>query len=161
MEEEPAQARVFNDSLADVYRYILQGKSKDLILLREEIIFLKDYFSLLNIRFGEAINLNIQVDDLAFDQYLVPPISLQILVENAIKHNEFSLGVPLDISIYIRDESIVVENMIRRKSLARPSSKIGLQNLSERYKLITNRSVAIIENESKFQVILPLLKLEL
>ena len=90
IEEKPVKAKQFNDNLADVYRYILQNKARDLVLLREEMVFLENYFSLLKIRFEKAVQMKIIVDESEMDQYLVPPISLQILAENAIKHNEFS-----------------------------------------------------------------------
>jgi sensor histidine kinase YesM len=86
---------------------------------------------------------------------------LQILAENAIKHNEFSLDRPLLIDVFMNEESIVVENIVRKKPAARPSSKIGLQNLAERYKLITERTISISEFGNKFSVVLPVLKLEL
>jgi sensor histidine kinase YesM len=95
IEDKPGKARLFNDNLADVYRYILQNKKKDLVLLREEMDFLKDYFSLLKIRFENAVQLKITIADEQLDQYLVAPISLQLLMENAIKHNEFSDKSPL------------------------------------------------------------------
>ena len=103
IEEHPAKAKQFNDNLADVYRYILQKKGSDLVLLREEMNFLQDYFSLLQIRFEKAVRLSINVDDAMLDQYLVPPISLQVLAENAIKHNEFSDSRPMVVSITLED----------------------------------------------------------
>jgi LytS/YehU family sensor histidine kinase len=104
IEEAPAKAKQFNDNLADVYRYILQKKGSDLVLLREEVDFLNDYFSLLKIRFEKAVRLNINVHETLLDQYLVPPISLQVLAENAIKHNEFSDNQPMIISITLEED---------------------------------------------------------
>jgi hypothetical protein len=104
IEKEPAKAKQFNDNLADVYRYILQNKARELVLLHEEMLFLTDYFSLLKIRFEQAVQLQINIEPALFDQYLIPPISLQILVENAIKHNEFSGAVPLVITIEMQND---------------------------------------------------------
>jgi len=159
IEEKPVKAKQFNDNLADVYRYILQNKARDLVLLKEEIIFLETYFSLLKIRFEKAVQMKIVVDEQEMDQYLVPPISLQILVENAIKHNEFSDSTPLVIEIKLLNDELVIHNPVRKKSLRKPSSKIGLQNLRERYRLITNNEITIKEEEKNFTVILPVLRI--
>jgi sensor histidine kinase YesM len=159
IEEKPLRAKQFNDNLADVYRYILQNKARGLVVLREEINFLESYFLLLQIRFESAVQLKIMVDESIMDQYLVPPISLQILVENAIKHNEFSEAAPLAIEITMSDEQLIVHNRVKKKTLRKPSSKIGLQNLQERYRLITNREISIEEEEKDFTVRLPILKI--
>lgn len=160
IEEKPGKAKQFNDNLADVYRYILQNKARDLVLLKEELIFLQNYFSLLKIRFEEAVQLRLSIDEKETDHYLIPPISLQILVENAIKHNEFSEFQPLTITIDLKNDVLVVHNPVRRKILRKPSSKIGLQNLQERYRLITNREITVNEEENDFTVVLPVLKIE-
>ena len=159
IEENAATAKQFNDSMADVYRYILQNKTKDLVLLREEIIFLQDYFSLLKIRFEEAVQLNIHITDDLFDHYLLPPISLQVLIENAIKHNEFSDANPLIIDVTLINDELFVHNELQKKILRKPSSKIGLQNLNERYNLITDKAIRITEEEKKFTVTVPVLKI--
>ena len=158
IEDKPGRAKQFNDNLADVYRYILQNKKRDLVLLREEVEFLQDYFFLLKIRFELAVQLNMQIDEEVLDQYLVPPISLQILMENAIKHNEFSDNVPLVMTLEWKNEELIFQNRIRRKSLRHPSSKIGLQNLKERYRLLTKHEVIIKEDDNFFTVTLPILK---
>lgn len=159
IEEKPAKAKQFNDNLADVYRYILQNKARDLVLLREEMEFLENYFSLLKIRFDKAVQLKITIGEEAMDQYLVPPISLQILAENAIKHNEFSEATPLLLEIQMKNEELIVHNKLRKKILRKASSKIGLQNLRERYKLTTDKEIVVKEEENDFTVNLPVLKI--
>ena len=159
IEEKPIRAKQFNDNLADVYRYILQNKARDLVLLRDELDFVKSYFVLLQIRFERAIELDIKLDEKMLDQYLVPPISLQILAENAIKHNEFSEALPLLIEISIEDGALIMHNTVRRKKLRRTSSGIGLQNLRERYRLSTDQEISILDSESDFTVSLPVLKI--
>jgi hypothetical protein len=160
IEETPAKAKLFNDSLADVYRYILQNKGRELVLLREEMDFLQDYFSLLRIRFGQAIQLHRDVNADLFDQYLIPPISLQILVENAIKHNEFSDAEPLVISITMNDmNELIIHNYVRKKILRKDSSRIGLNNLGERYKLTTNKEITVRQEAGEFSVSLPVLEI--
>jgi len=159
IEDKPVKAKQFNDNLADVYRYILQNKARDLVLLKEEMSFLQNYFALLKIRFESAIQMQLLVDEDKTDQYLIPPISLQILVENAIKHNEFSEKLPLTIEIKLVNDELTIINSIRRKMLRKPSSKIGLQNLRERYRLITRKEIVINEGENEFNVTLPVLKI--
>lgn len=158
IEERPDKAKLFNDNLADVYRYILQNKARDLVLLQDELAFLKSYFLLLKIRFEEAVRLQFNLSD-DLDQFLVPPISLQLLAENAIKHNEFSLQNPLILCISMKDEELVIRNPINQKELRKPSSKIGLQNLRERYKLITQKEIGISTDDNIFTVTLPLLRI--
>jgi sensor histidine kinase YesM len=159
IENNTEKAKQFNESLADVYRYILQNKSRDLVLLGEEINFLCDYFSLLKIRFEKAVQMDILIDEQLLNGCLIPPISLQILIENAIKHNEFSGTTPLIIIIELKNNELIVRNEVKRKTLRKASSKIGLQNLNERYKLITNKEIVIEQNDKDFIVNLPVLKI--
>ncbi|HEX7845553.1 MAG TPA: histidine kinase [Chitinophagaceae bacterium] len=159
IEDKPARAKQFNDNLADVYRYILQNKARSLVLLREEIAFLKSYFLLLQIRFEKAVELKLEVDEAVLDQYLMPPISLQVLAENAIKHNEFSEALPLALSVELGNKELIIKNKVQHKSLRKPSSKIGLQNLNERYKLTTGKEIIIEEKDNEFRVQLPVLKI--
>ena len=159
IEEKPAKARKFNDTLADVYRYILQNKARNLVLLRDEMGFLDSYFLLLNIRFECAVQLQKHVDPTALEHYLVPPISLQLLAENAIKHNEFSKESPLVFSIMLENDQLTVKNQMHKKELRKPSSRIGLNNLRERYKLVTGKEISISEENGFFIVRLPVLEL--
>jgi sensor histidine kinase YesM len=160
IEEHPTKAKEFNDNLADVYRYILQNKATGLVLLREEIVFLKHYFSLVKIRFENAVLLNLEINDELAEQYLVPPISLQLLAENAIKHNEFSDETPLQMEVRIQDNTLIFSNNLLKKTLRKPTSQVGLRNLGERYKLTTNMELTIKSSEEKFMVYLPILKID-
>ncbi|HYF30449.1 MAG TPA: histidine kinase [Chitinophagaceae bacterium] len=155
---EPQSARLFNDTLAKVYRYILGNKEKDLVLLKEELEFISNYFYLLKIRFSEAVNMIIEINDTSTDDFLIPPISLQTLVENAIKHNEFNEMHPLDIKVTVNSHYVVVRNPVKPKQQSTPSNKIGLNNLDNRYRLITRRSIVIENNHRFFTVKLPILK---
>jgi sensor histidine kinase YesM len=121
--------------------------------------FLQSYFLLLQIRFEKAVALNINMDEILMDQYLIPPISLQILLENAIKHNEFSEPFPLIVEIEMKNDELIVHNRVKKKILRKISSKTGLQNLQERYRLTTNREIVIKEGEKDFTVRLPILKI--
>jgi sensor histidine kinase YesM len=159
IEEKPQSARQFNDSLADVYRYILHNKERSLVLLNEEMDFVKDYFLLLRIRFENAVQLKISIDENAYHTYLIPPISVQLLLENAIKHNEFSDECPLVITIEMKDLRLVVSNEVHKEMLRRRSPGVGLQNLNERYRLTTNESITIKNEGNMFTVLLPVLKI--
>jgi sensor histidine kinase YesM len=154
---DPAKAKLFNDSLAKVYRYILINKEKDMVPLKEEIEFASNNYYLLRIRYQTGLRMSIKMNDIVAENYLIPPLSLQTLIENAIKHNHFSDKVPLKISINISREDITVTNNRRIKRFEVNSSKIGLMNLNERYKLIVNKSIAIDEKPESFSVTLPLL----
>src|SRR5882757_903328 len=155
---DPQNARLYNDTLAKVYRYILSNKERDLVLLKEEIEFISNYFYLLKIRFGEAISMVIEITDLSSEDFLIPPISMQALVENAIKHNEFNEKTPLTINVSISSYYVIIKNIIHPKSYATPSSRIGLGNLDNRYKLITKRNIIIENNFKTFTVKLPIIK---
>jgi LytS/YehU family sensor histidine kinase len=159
IEVKPEKAKQFNDNLADVYRYILHNKARDMVLLGEEMNFLLDYFSLLKIRFENAIQLKVNIPFEANDTYLIPPISLQVLIENAVKHNEFSDLNPLVIDIDLKDDLLIVHNPIHSKKLRRKPSRIGLQNLDERYKLTTQKGILIEKDVNEFTVKLPILKI--
>lgn len=155
---EPQSARLFNDTLAKVYRYILGNREKDLVLLKEELEFISNYFYLLKIRFAEAVNMIIEINDTNTEDSLIPPISLQTLVENAIKHNEFNEMHPLDIKVTVHGNYVVVRNPVKPKQQSTPSNKIGLNNLDNRYKLITRKNIVIENNYRFFTVKLPILK---
>src|SRR6185437_16068934 len=155
---DPLSARLYNDTLARVYRYILSNKERDLVLLREEIEFISNYFYLLKIRFAEAISMVIEITDLSAENYLIPPISLQALVENAIKHNEFSDKKPLCIDVSISADYVIVRNVLNRRSNPQPTSKIGLSNLDNRYKLLTKRNIQVENNFESFTVKLPIIR---
>src|SRR5882724_4067735 len=155
---DPQNAKPNNDTLARVYRYILSNKEKDLVLLREEVEFISNYFYLLKIRFADAISMVIEINDLSSEDFLIPPISMQALVENAIKHNEFSDKLPLTINVSILSNYVIVRNIINPRHYAAPTSKIGLGNLDNRYKLITKRNIIIENNFKTFTVKLPIIK---
>ena len=140
-------AKLYNDTLAKVYRYILLNKQKDLVVLREEIEFISNYFYLLSIRYGDAIKMVIEINNIDAEGFLIPPISLQTLVENAIKHNSFDDANPLVISVSVSLNQIIVTNRLSPKSTIEPKSKTGLANLENRYRLITNRNISIAANQ--------------
>lgn len=152
IDHQPARAIEFTEHLADVYRYILTQRDADLVPLHEEMAFVDLYGRLLAIRFGAAI----VIETAGLEQGgHVPPASIQSLIENVVKHNECSEQRPLHISVRRTDDGIVVENHLRRRSLARPTSGTGLVSLSERCRLLFGRDLVIERTAATFRVTLP------
>jgi sensor histidine kinase YesM len=156
--QDQESAKRFNDTLAKVYRYILIKKEKDLVQLKEEIEFAMNFFYLLKIRYQQGLCMKIEIDNIISENYLLPPLSIQILIENAIKHNHFTEKNPLRIEVKVIEEHVTVTNNRHVKQFEIQSSQIGLKNLSERYKLITNNVISITDNKDYFRVTLPILK---
>ncbi len=164
IEREPARATEYTDRLAQVYRYILANRNRDLVPLRDELAFVDAYFHLHAVRFGASLEM---VRPNAADPWLdgkqVPPISLQPLLENAIKHNEFSERDPLRVELQIFPEHIEVRNRVRRR--ASPGRQVaageavdgtGLANLGERVLALTGRSICVRAGPQVFAVEVPL-----
>lgn len=155
---DPDGARRFNDLLARVYRYILSQRDRHLVLLSEEMRFVDDYVELLRVRFGDgALRLARDVPEGALDRHVVPPLAVQLLVENAVKHNQLDRDDPLVVKIALAGGALSVENRRRPRPLDRPSARVGLSNLKERYRLATEREVSIDVTPDRFTVRLPLL----
>lgn len=146
----------FVTKLSKVYRYILDIKDQKLISVREELDYLDSYTFLLKERFGENIHIYINVEDSDFDKLIIP-LSLQITFENAIKHNIITSKKPLYIEVYMEDENLVVKNNLQKKSTVGNSTKMGLQNIKNRYKFFTDKEVGVISTVNHFIVTLPLL----
>lgn len=145
-------------NLASTYKYILESDKISLITLKNEIRFIKDYCYLLDIRFGESLKVNFDIFK-ACESLLIPPLSIQILVENAVKHNVFDDETPLLVDVYTTNNSIVVSNKILKTPSNRESFKIGLGNIRKRYEIFTEKKVKI-SHDKIFKVELPLLKNE-
>ena len=157
--EHPDLAIEFTEKLSKVYRYILQNKDKELVELENELAFTKSYIFLLKIRFGENLKVNYKIKD-EFKHHLVAPLTLQMLVENAIKHNIISKAKPLTIDIYVENgNSIIVRNNLQIKNVVKQSTKVGLENIIKRYKYLSNQAVDVISTAGNFIVSLPLIKL--
>lgn len=154
--ENPNQAEKFTTKLSKVYRYVLEQRNKDLVPISEELTFAKTYMQLLEMRFEDAIEFNI-LDNVSDGELKMVPLSLQLLLENAVKHNVVSSSKPLVISIYEENNHLIIENNINPKDAIGKSTKVGLQNIADRYGLITDKSVKIENNNTTFKVSLPLL----
>lgn len=153
IENDQKRALDFNESLSDVYRYILMNKEKELVTLKEELEFANNYFVLIQIRFGLGVKFQTHYKEQDLDR-LVAPISLQLLLENAVKHNEFTTQSPLNISLSVNSDWVEVSNNLQLKR-AKNSAKIGLRNLRERYQLITGRQIEVNASKEIFSVKLP------
>ena len=156
IEENPKAATKFTTSLSKVYRYVLEQKNKDLVTLQEELEFAQLYMSLLKMRFEDSIEYNTP-QQLENPEAKVVPLSLQLLLENAVKHNMVTPSKRLIITIYEQDGALVVKNNIQPKQVVKKSSGVGLQNIKQRYQLLTDRPVLISELNNEFVVALPLL----
>ncbi|WP_282073022.1 2TM domain-containing protein [Polaribacter atrinae] len=154
--ENPAQAEKFTTKLSKVYRYVLEQRNKDLVPIDEELKFAKTYMQLLEMRFEDAVKFNIP-DSISTNELKIVPLSLQLLLENAVKHNVVSSSKPLTISIYEEDGYLIIENNVNPKEAIGKSTKVGLQNIADRYGLITQKGVKIENNNKIFKVSLPLL----
>jgi two-component system LytT family sensor kinase len=149
------QSIKFIEELSSVYRYMLFHQNQKQVHVQEEIKFLESYLFLLKIRFEEAIFTSIEIPDEVF-HYMMPPNTLQLLIENAVKHNAVSSKKPLFISIFTRKDWLVVENNLHPKPASSPSSNLGLKNISSRYQLLKGKDIIIRRSEQCFQVLLPL-----
>lgn len=156
VETDTKSAVSFISKLSDMYRYILENDEKDIVTVKEELNFLDDYLFLMKMRHQTAVVVKIDMGKLDLTSK-IPPMALQILVENAVKHNSFSIDDPLE--IIIGDQagiSVFVENKkVPKKELVH-STKIGLKNLSKRLLLSIGKGLVILEDDDHFQVTIPL-----
>jgi two-component system, LytTR family, sensor kinase len=154
------EANRFTEAFSQVYRYILSNRDKELVEVSEEIEFIRPYLFLLQKRFPNGIQVNLEVSEQARRLYIVP-VALQMLIENAIKHNIAIAGKPLQIDIRANGkQELSVWNNLQPKKNREPSSSIGLQNINKRYELLFQKQINIVQNENSFSVTLPLIKVE-
>jgi two-component system LytT family sensor kinase len=155
--KDNAEANEFIEEFSKVYRYILKNHDKEMVPLKTELDYIKPYIFLLQKRFGEGLKVSMEIPVSYFEHFIIP-VSLQMLIENAIKHNIVSKTKPLQINIYANgNNTIVVSNNLQVKQLVERSTELGLQNIVKRYRLVSNRVVLIDKNEHKFSVTIPLL----
>jgi len=157
--EDAQQAARFTQKLSDVYRYILQHKDKEVVDLRTELEFTEAYNYLMKMRFEQSIDIRLNVDE-GPRSLLIAPLTLQMLVENAVKHNVASIASPLRVDIYVENgRSLIVRNTLRRKQTVEGSTGTGLANIKLRYAYLSDREVDVIETREHFLVALPLLEM--
>jgi hypothetical protein len=156
IEENKDKASDFVQHMAKVYRYGLLNSEKNLVSLEEELQFIASYNYLLKCRFGDKIQFELYIDEIAKEK-LLPPLSLQLLLENAVKHNVISTARPLMIKVKSTGEEVCIENNLQRKDSVEPGTGIGLKNIALRYRHLSNRAPEIYNEGNTFRVCLPLL----
>lgn len=153
--EDQDKAANFIKQLSEVYRYVLDTRDKEVVTLEEELKFLKSYAYLQQIRFGTKLSIDLSLNGL---HSMVAPLALQMLIENAVKHNEVSEENPLHVKVYSDSNFIVVENNLQKKSSTGESaSGVGLENICKRYEFLSDKKVIIEQGNNKFLVRLPVI----
>ncbi|MFD1140363.1 sensor histidine kinase [Larkinella insperata] len=147
----------FIDQLSRAYRYILEQKDNDKVRLKTELDFIRSYTFLLKIRFEESFDVRIDVPETVVERYYMAPLTLQLLVENAVKHNRMSPELPQHVYIQTEGEYLVVHNRIQPREQLEHSTGLGLQNIINRYALLTDQPVWVGEQDGSFVVKIPLI----
>lgn len=159
IQSDKNKAELYNSKLAQVYKFFLINKKRALVSLGEELEFIEDYFFLLQIRHGNKIRMEIDIDTETRNSYYILPAALQIPVENAIKHNELAEHRPLLIRISCDGRYVTVSNEMCPKPYEVPSTHVGLENLNRRYWLACHENIQVQKTHSRFIVQLPLIQL--
>lgn len=155
--EDKTKADVFLNELSKVYRYLLRNNEDSLSTLENEIQFIRSYYGLLRTRHGEAVQMTIEIDK-RYNPYLLPSLSLQLLVENVVKHNQLAKAHPLVIEIFTTaGNKLVVNNNLQRRTVKAPSNKVGLDNIKTKYELLKQPGFQVMEDGKNFTVVLPLI----
>jgi hypothetical protein len=149
------KATQFVKKLSYMYRYILQSSDTNLVLVKEELKFLESYTYLMETRYRDRLSIEVAIEERLLDREL-PPLALQLLVENSVKHNEISASNPLTVKIYSKADSIFVENPIRSRSTLAEGTGTGLLNLKKRYLLLRKQELKVSTENDIFKVELPL-----
>lgn len=152
---DQAMAVKFINQLSDLFRYVLDSRDKELVPLNDELEFMNSYIYLLKTRFEEKLVLKIDLE--AASDELIVPMTLQLLVENAVKHNEVSEAYPLQVYIRRCDSYIEVENSLRIKKVGGDSKNIGLRNIIQQFSYFTDRPIEVLDTNGKFLVRVPIL----
>jgi LytS/YehU family sensor histidine kinase len=157
VEEDPKKAVNYIRELSNVYRYVLNGQKLTWADLAAELKFTQSYILLLKMRFEDNLRITLDVcsDHL---NYHILPMTVQLLIENAVKHNEISDSHPLDIKIFCHDEKIVVTNNKQKRNIMPSTTRVGLHNITERYRILVNKEVIIEDRKDSFTVSIPLVK---
>ncbi|MFT6828314.1 MAG: sensor histidine kinase YesM [Roseivirga sp.] len=157
--KDQKQSQAYLEKFAEVYRIILQSSSEELVELKQELGFINAYMYLLSIRFEETIQLEMHIDK-SLEQLYIPPLTLQMLIENAIKHNLITETKPLKISIESRSGFLVIKNNLQEKKVeVKDSNKSGLENIKKRYSYFTDQKVEVNKNATSFIVKVPLINI--
>jgi hypothetical protein len=157
VEQKPELATDFIKKLSDIYRYVLEQNDKELVSIKEEMKFVEDYVYLSKMRFGKGLIFNSRLTN--YQNFQVAPLGIQMMVENAIKHNIISDDMPLKIEMEIEDGFVIMRNNLQKKKTINSGKvPLGLENIKKRYAYLSNVPVEIIESESEFIVKLPIIE---
>jgi sensor histidine kinase YesM len=149
-------AQDFIVQLADVYRYLLQNNQKEKVSLREDLSIARSYASLIHARFEDNFKLEVSLSPEVYESY-TPPNTFQLLIENAVKHNIIGAGKALLVEIYSNEGHIIIRNNLQPKRTVEHTTGLGLENIRQRYQLLSNREVKVLKGEKYFEVWLPIL----
>jgi hypothetical protein len=156
IELDQKMAGNFLEQMSDIYRYILKNGDNETVTVKDEIEFVKVYINLQQTRFRKGLVVNIDVPE-SYLHYKIAPVTLQNLIENAIKHNIIDAGLPLVIDIFIEGDYLVVRNNLQRKRMVETSNKKGLVQFISLYRYLSRMPVLIEENDKYFQIKVPLI----
>jgi sensor histidine kinase YesM len=154
---DPDKAEEFVVEMSRVYRYLLRSNEEQLTTLQKEVDFIESYNLLLKTRFGNGFQPVIRIEE-RMKEYLLPPMTLQLLIENAVKHNIVDPDTPLTVQLYTQNEKLVISNNLQKKNRSVTSDKVGLSNIITKYRLLNCPGVEIKETTEEFRVVLPLIK---
>ncbi len=155
--ENKEKAETFLNELSKVYRYLLRNNEDGLSTLENEMKFIRSYYGLLKTRHGESLEMTIDIDK-RYYPYLLPSLTLQLLVENVVKHNQLARNQPLVIEIFTTaGNKLVVNNNLQRRTIKAPSNKVGLENIKAKYELLNQKGFQVMEDSKNFTVVLPLI----
>lgn len=155
VKENPVASR-YVESISEIMRYMLQSRDKEVVLLRDELKIARDYVFIQQSRFGDKLNVEFDVPE-KYYHYAIPPLALQMLLENALKHNVVSKENPLSVKAYVLENLyLVIENTIKTKIDKDPSTGVGLDNIQNRYLHLTGKNIVVKQENGKFIVMLPL-----
>jgi LytS/YehU family sensor histidine kinase len=157
MGEDPVQAQDFLDELTKVFRYLLRNNETELTTLAQELDFIRSYYHLLQSRYGKAISMEIRIDK-SFEELLIPPLTLQLLIENAVKHNRLQKEEPLHIELVSQaGNRLTVRNNLLKKDGPVESTGIGLQTINARYRMLHHPEAVVEKKDDTFSVVISLI----
>jgi sensor histidine kinase YesM len=151
---DPSAALRFTSKFAKIYRLILENGEQSMISLKKELELLESYMFLQQLRFGSGLDMDIKIED---ENYVLPPFAMQLLVENAIKHNIISTENKMTIDIIQKNDTVIIRNRIKKKNIPELSTGIGLKNLNSRYLILTNLEIKVLNDGTYFTVEIPLI----
>lgn len=155
--EDADKAESFIDEFSKIYRYVLDNRDQIVVPVEKEVAFIQSFLFLQKIRFGENLNVELKIEADKF-HYVIPTLSLQLLVENAIKHNKVTKSAPLDISITTEGQYLIIKNNLQLRGSNGDSTGIGLKNLKERYKVVSELQPEFLATHDEYIAKIPLIE---